>query len=155
MAVVVVLDPASDQSECGLGIRQRRHLDVVALQGLHEGFRDAVALRALHRREAGLQAELAGEDLCLLRDVWRAVVGQHLDQRRRVACSEAALDGFEHEIADRTADPGVDHGAPGDDLAVVCVDDEGSADDIAVPAGELEPVAAPAQVRAHDDDLPS
>jgi hypothetical protein len=51
---VVVLDPASDQSENGLGIWQRRHLDVVALQRFHESLRDAVALRALDRREAGL-----------------------------------------------------------------------------------------------------
>ena len=33
------------------------------------------------------------------------------------------------------------------------IDDEGAADDVAVPAGELKPVAAPAQVRAHHDDL--
>ncbi|MFZ8985084.1 MAG: hypothetical protein ACO213_12490, partial [Steroidobacteraceae bacterium] len=40
----------------------------------------------------------------------------------------------------RPADPGIGDGPPGDDLAIVCIDDEGPADDIAVPAGELEPV---------------
>jgi hypothetical protein len=33
------------------------------------------------------------------------------------------------------------------------VDDEGTPDDIAVSACELEAIAAPPQVRAHDDDL--
>lgn len=39
MVVVVVLDLPGDQSEDSSGIRQRRHMDVVALQRLHEGFR--------------------------------------------------------------------------------------------------------------------
>lgn len=50
-------------------------------------------------------------------------------------------------------DPGVDDGAPRDDLTVVGVDDEGAADDIAAPPGERGAVAAPAQVQAHHDDL--
>ena len=37
MVVVVILDPASDQSNDCLGIRQRYHLDVIALQRLYEG----------------------------------------------------------------------------------------------------------------------
>ena len=83
VVVVVVLNSASDQSKNSLGVRQQRHLDVVALQRLHEGLGDAIALRALDRREAGLQAKLAGEDLGVLRDVGRAIIGQHLDNRRR------------------------------------------------------------------------
>lgn len=42
---------------------------------------------------------------------------------------------------------------PRDDLAVLGVDDESAAHDVAVPAGELEAIAAPPQVRPHDDDL--
>ena len=65
-------------------------------------------------------------------------------------CSTASS----NEVADlRPADPDVDHSPPGDDLAVMGIGDEGAADDIAVPAGELEPARAPAQVRAHYDDL--
>ncbi len=79
MVVVVVLDAASDQSENVLGIRQWRHVDVVALHRLHESLRYAVALRALGRCEAWVQTQLAGEDLHVLRDVGRPVVGQHLD----------------------------------------------------------------------------
>ncbi len=35
----------------------------------------------------------------------------------------------------------------------MAVDNEGPADDVAVPAGELKAIAAPAQVRSHGDDL--
>jgi len=89
----------------------------------------------LHRGEAGLQAELSGEDLRVPGDVRRAVVGQHLDDRRCAVCAEAALDGLEQEVANvRAANSGVGHGALGDDLAVMGVDDEGAADDVAVPS---------------------
>ena len=57
-------------------------------------------LRASHRGEAGLQAELAGEDLRIPRDVRRAVVGQHVDDRRRTVCAEPSLDGLEHQVPD-------------------------------------------------------
>lgn len=43
---VLVLDPASGQAEDGLGIRQRRHMDVVALQCFHKSLGHAVVLRA-------------------------------------------------------------------------------------------------------------
>ena len=63
-------------------------------------WRDAVALRDSHRGEAGLQAELAGEDLRIPCDVRRAVVGQHVDDRRRTVCAEPSLDGLEHQVPD-------------------------------------------------------
>lgn len=108
----------------------------------------------LHRCEAGFQAELAGKDLRLLRDVGRAVIGEHLDHRRGATGAEAAFHSFEHDVSDfRAADSGIHHRPPGDDLAIVGIDQEGAADDVAVPAGELEPVTAPAQDRAHEDDL--
>ena len=60
------------------------------------------------------------------------------------ACAEAAFHGFEHDVADvGAADPGDDHGAPNDDFAVMRVDEEGP-----VPAGKLEPVAAPVDRQA-------
>lgn len=72
----------------------------------------------------------------------------------RAECAKALLDRLQHHVAHiRAADPGIDHGPPGDYLAVAGVDDERAADDVAIPAGELEAVRAPAQVRAQDDDL--
>lgn len=154
MVVVVVLDPTSNQSQNGLGIWQRRDLDVITLQRFHESLGDAVALRALDRCEAGFQAQLAGEDLRVLRDVGRAVVGQHLDDRQCAICAEAAFHGFEHDVADvGAADPGVHHGALGDNFPIMGINEERASDDLAIPAGELKPVAAPAQVRTHDDQL--
>ena len=101
-------------------VRQRRHLDAIALQCLHESLRDAIALRALSGREAGLQAQLPGEDLRVLYNVGRAIVSEHLDDRGRAVTAEAALHGFEHDVADLgPADPCVDHGAPCDDFAVM------------------------------------
>jgi hypothetical protein len=56
----------------------------------------------------------------------------------------------------RTSDPlipALATGPPGDDLAVMGIDQEGGADHVAIPAGELQPVAAPAQVRTHHHHL--
>ncbi len=41
LVVVVICDPASDQSQDGLSVGRWRHLDVVALERLHECLRDA------------------------------------------------------------------------------------------------------------------
>lgn len=53
--------------------------------------------------------------------------------------AEPLLHSLEHQVAHiRSADAGVRRDAPGDDLSVMGIDDERAADDIAVPAGELE-----------------
>ena len=69
MVVVVVLEPPGDQSEDCDGVRQRRDVDVVALQRFHERLRYLVALGALQGRVAWRQAELASEDARLPGDV--------------------------------------------------------------------------------------
>jgi hypothetical protein len=54
---------------------------------------------------------------------------------RRPDAVEADLHGFEHHVADvGAADPGARGGAPGDDLTIMGVEDEGAADDLAIPA---------------------
>lgn len=55
----------------------------------------------------------------------------------------------------RTSDPLCRHWLPppGYDLAVEDVDIEGKPNDLAIPAGKLQAIRAPAQVRAHDHDL--
>lgn len=47
----------------------------------------------------------------------------------------------------------IGEGRPGDDFAVEGVDDEGETDHLAIPAGKLQSIGAPAQVGAHDHDL--
>jgi hypothetical protein len=57
-------------------------MHVIPFQGVHEGFRDPIALRALHRREAGFQAEPAGEDAGLPGGVIPAVIDGDLCRPR-------------------------------------------------------------------------
>ena len=54
---VVVLHPTIDQLESCGGIRDRVDPDVIALEGLHEGFGHAIALRAFDRGEARHQVK--------------------------------------------------------------------------------------------------
>lgn len=87
-------------------------------------------------------------------DATRAFVAQYLERMRCPVVREPPLDGLQHHVADvRSADAGVHDGSPGDDLPVVRVDHEGAADDVAVPAGELDAVGAPADVQVHRDQL--
>lgn len=75
VVVVIVFDPISYQSQNGISIGQRIDAHIIALERFHEGFRHAVGLRAGDRREALLQAKLAGEDARFLRPVSAAIVG--------------------------------------------------------------------------------
>jgi hypothetical protein len=50
---VVVLEPFGEALEDGDGVLPWVHADMVALEGLHEGLLDAVALGAADGREAG------------------------------------------------------------------------------------------------------
>ena len=121
----------------GFGVQGEKMLqaEVVALQCLHEGLAHAVALGARHRREAGNEVELGGEDTGVTGSVDQAIIGEPLHRMRGTDAAEAGLHGFEHHVADvGTADPGVRDGAPGDDLTVVGVENEGAADDLAVPS---------------------
>ena len=88
------------------------------------GKRQAIALRALHLGEAGARTKLPGEDAGVPRRVGSAVVGEYLDRVRRLANTEAPLHRLEHHVADvRSADAGIHHNAPGDDLAIMRIDE--------------------------------
>jgi len=80
MVLIIIFEPAIDQSERVFRIRQRRHANVVALARVHVGFRQAIALRALQRGEARAQTKLPGEEACVLRRLGRTVVGENLDR---------------------------------------------------------------------------
>ena len=54
---VVILHPVIDPCERAPGVRKRIDPDIVALEGLYEGFGHAVALGAFHWREAGLEVQ--------------------------------------------------------------------------------------------------
>ena len=67
-------------------------MHIIALERVHEGLRDAIALRALHGREARFQFELTGEDAGFPSRVGRAVVAEHFDRVRRLVSTEALFD---------------------------------------------------------------
>ena len=99
---------------------QRPDADVVALDGFDEGLAHAVALGAGHRREAGRQVELRGEQARVPGGVGRAVIGQPFDGVRRADGAEPLLHRLQHYVTDvGAADRGAGDRAPGDDLAVM------------------------------------
>ncbi len=76
-----------------------------------------------------------------------------VDRLRGADGVEPALDAVQHHVADHLAgDAAAGGGDPGDDLAVVGVDGEGDADDLTVPAGDLEAVGRPSLIGPGRDD---
>ena len=124
VVVVVVLDPSGKRCQRSGSIRQRRDADVIALEGMNEGLRDAVGLRAADGREAGFEAQLPGKGACFASGIGRAVIGQHLDRHGRAHTAEAGFHGFQHDVAHvRAADARIGDRAPGDDLAAGLIGD--------------------------------
>jgi hypothetical protein len=76
MDLVVILELSLDHRQNHAGIRQMVDPDIVAFEGFDEGFRDAVALRALDRCEAGREIERDSHIDGIGRGVDRAVVRQ-------------------------------------------------------------------------------
>src|SRR5580704_10922968 len=150
---VVVLHPTIDEGERRDGIRDRADSDVVTLEGLHEGFGHAVALRAFDRREARHQIERDGDLDGLVGGKDRAVVGEPLHWVRGADRAEALLDAVNHHVADHLTGDAGRRAYPADDLTVVAIERKGDADDLAVPAGKLEAVRAPADIGAQRGDL--
>ncbi len=152
--LVVVLDPSGKRCQRGERIWKRRDADVIAFEREYESLRNAVGLRAADRSETGFQTQLPGRRF--------ASHGRYRPSRCRTASRPAwshacRRGGFPRLPARCRADAGIGDRAPGDDLSVVSVDDEGAAYDLTVPAGEPKAVRAPAQVRAdrhHDAIMP-
>ncbi len=67
--------------------------------------------------------------------VGAAVIGEPLERMGRAQGGEPCLDSFQHHVTDHAAaDAGARDCMPGDDLAVMGIDDEGETNDLAVPA---------------------
>lgn len=129
------------------------HGDVVALEGAHEGFGHAVALRALDRGGQRFQADLACEAAGRSCDEAGAVIGQPFDGlRQAVDPAEAVLDGSDHEVADILALDAFGGGDMAHGLPVAAIERKGDADLFAIVAADLEAIGAPAQVGLTDAD---
>ena len=154
MVFIVILKPLRDELENCLGIWQWVDVNIIPFEGFDKSFRHPVALRAFDRCEAGFEIELPGKDDRFLGYISRSIIGQHLDCLWSAQRPKSFLNRFEHHIADvRAADAAIDDTTPGHDLAIMSIDDKGDPDDVPVPAGELEAVTAPTQIRSHNDDL--
>jgi hypothetical protein len=82
------------------------------------------------------------------------VVGEPLHRMRRADRTEALLDAVDHHVTDHLAADAGGCRHPGDRLMIMAVEGEGDAHDLAIPAGELQRIRAPAAVRAgHRDRL--
>src|SRR5215472_13138826 len=147
---VVVLHPAV---ESGSSIFNRADPNIIALEGFNERLGHTVALRAFDRREARHQIERQGDLDGPMGSEDRSVVGEPLHAMRRADRTKALLDAVDHHVADHLAGDAGRRGNPADDLAVVAIEGEGNAHDLAIPAGELQAIRAPADVRAQRGDL--
>src|SRR5271170_7652471 len=144
---VVVLHPIVDESERGGSIRDRANPDVIALEGLYESRGHAVAFRAFDRGEARGEVERQGDLDGSVGGEYRTVIGQPLHLMWRADGAEALLDATHHHVADHLAGDAGGRRHPGDRLAVVAVEGERDAHDLAVPAGEFQRIGAPAAIR--------
>src|SRR5204863_1762797 len=150
---VVVLHPAIDQGEGGSSIGDRVHPDVIALEGLYERLGHAIALGAFDRGEAGHQIERQGDLDRPISGEDRSVIGEPRHGMRRADLTKALLDAVDHHVADHLTGDAGGRGDPTDDLAIMAIEGEGEAHDLAVPAGELERVRTPPMIGADRRDL--
>jgi hypothetical protein len=116
------------------------------LSGLRTGVKQAtVGSSAANQRDG----EVGG----LASGVGGTVVGEPLHGLRGTQGIRTPFDAVEHHVADHLPADAAARGAnAGHDLAIVGVDGEGDADDLAVPAGDLEAIRGPALVRGRGDD---
>src|SRR6266567_5546779 len=134
MHSVVVLHPAIDESKCRSGMGYRDDPDIVALERLHERLRHAVALRAFDRGEAWHQVERHGDLGGLVGGEDRSVVGEPLHRMWRADRGKALLDAADHHVADHLAGYAGGCRHPADDFAVMAIEGESDAHDLAAPA---------------------
>src|SRR5215471_489331 len=150
---VVMLEPRVELAQHTGRIGFRADPRVIPLDGFDEGLGHTVRLGALDRRRARNQADIARQSTGLTGGVRRAVIrqpfnrlGQFVDQ------AEAALDAFDHQVANVGAVDAAGRCHPGDRLAVAAVEREGDPHLLAVVAADFEPVRAPAGIGAIDRD---
>ena len=134
------------QSDDGRGIRQDRQSSIIAFEGLDEGLRDAIDSGERTGVKQSSDLRPCGVE-CVLGDVSRAVVGQPFDGMRRLADPEPTLDASDHQIAHISPEiPAV--------VASQAMISRSQAsrrtapNDLAITAGELEVIGAPADIPA-------
>lgn len=82
-----------------------------------------------------------------------AVIREPFDGMRGFLLAEASLNALEHQIADHLPGDSTGGRCPGHHLAITGVERKSDTNVLAVPAGDLEAVRCPSQVRTDRDDL--
>src|SRR3954464_14534055 len=153
MHAVVMFEPRNELAQHAGRIGLRTDPSVIPFESFDEGFSHAVGLGALDWRRAGQEADVSRQGAGVPGGVGRAVVREPLDRLGQfVDKPEAALDAFDHQVADVGAVDAAGRRHPGDRLAVAAIQREGDAHLLAVVAADLEPVRAPSRIGAVDRD---
>ena len=128
---------------------------VIAFKGVDEAFGHAILLRAGDRRMHRFNAGFASQGMRFDRPESAAVIAQEFKRNCLfVRVSKACLHRLNHHVARWFArQPTADPGPLGDDLAVTAILHDHACHDVAVVAGDLEAVRAPALVRFFDGYL--
>jgi hypothetical protein len=154
MVVVVVLEPPRKLRQDRLCIRAIMNVNIITLERCDERLGHTVRLRRSYGRKARHEADRLREGDGVVGAVTATVIREPLHRMRGLLIVKASLDALEHEIADHLAGDTAGCGVPGHHLAIASVECEGDTNALAVPAGDLEAIRGPAQVRADRDDLP-
>jgi hypothetical protein len=85
--------------------------------------------------------------------VTAVVVRESFDGVRCLLVAKTQLYALEHQIADHLARDTAGRGGPGHDLAIAGVECKRDTNALTVPAGDLDAVRCPSQVRSDRDDL--
>jgi hypothetical protein len=153
MVVVVVLEPPRKLRQDRLCIRAIVSVNIISLERFDEGLCHPVRLRRAYGREAGHGADRLGKRDRLVSAVTTAVIREPLHRMRGLLAVITSLDALEHQISDHLAGYSASCHNPRHDLAITGVERKGDADSLTVPAGDLEAVRGPSEVRADRDDL--
>ncbi len=81
------------------------------------------------------------------------VIREPLHRMRGLLTVKTSLDALEHHVTDYLAGDATGRGNPGHHLPIAGIEREGDADALTVPAGELEAIRGPSEIRADRDDL--
>ena len=153
LVLVVVVEPGRKQGQDGFGVGKVGHVDVVALDGLHESLGHAVGFGGIRGRVSRQQPACRGERTRVVRRVRRAIVGEPLHVAGGSRRFETSVDRQRDEVADVCAVEMSVSRDPPDGFSIAAVEAEGDVDLLAVPTLNLEHVAAPAHVAGERDDL--
>ena len=128
-------------------------LNIIPLERFDERLGHAIRLRRSYRRKAWCEVDRLCEGVGLVGAVTAGVIRDPLDRVRSFLLAKESICALEHQIADHLPGDSTGGSNSGHHLAITGVVCEGDTIALTVPAGDLEAVRCPAQVRADRDDL--